>query len=295
MPPCAVTPKSARMTRKLPEAKRLSRDLPRAQLAESPYWRAVEQALYWVDIEGCLLHRFHAPSGHQAYPMSSKTGFVVAAQDGRLALGLADGIYLFDRQTGDLALLAAPAHWPAGNRFNDGKCDPRGNLWAGTISQSRKAEAALYYLHDGLLHVREQYIVNSNGLGWSPDGRTMYFNDTAAHTTWAYDYDVATAAASAKCVFADHGAKGRPDGLCVDTAGRVYCASWSEGAVDVFSPEGMRLFRIEVPVDHVTSCAFGGADMKRLFITTAGEKGESGHLFYYDADIAGLPETPLRL
>jgi len=283
------------MTRKSPEARILNRALPRAQLAEGPYWSMAEQALYWVDIDGCMLHRYHAQEGHRGYRMPSTVGFAVQAQAGRLALGLADGIYSFDRQTSDLALLASPPDMPPGNRFNDGKCDPDGYLWAGTISRARKAEAALYYLRNGILFAQEEGLVNANGLGWSPDGRVMYFNDTARHTTWAYDYDTEKRTAGKRRVFIDHGERGRPDGLCVDTAGRMYCASWSEGVVDVFSKEGAHLRRVAVSADHVTSCAFGGTDMKRLFITTAGESGDSGHIFYLDVEIAGRPETPLRL
>lgn len=295
MQPSALTPKSANMTRKSPEVAILNRDLPRAKLGEGPYWSSSEQALYWVDIDGCLLHRYHAVERHQSYTMPSSVSFVVQVSDGRLALGLADGIYLFDRKTSDLVLLSAPSDMPAGNRFNDGKCDPDGYLWAGTISKERQPEAALYYLRNGILFAQEKDLVNSNGLGWSPDGRTMYFNDTARHTTWAYDYDPEERTAAGRRAFIDHGENGRPDGLCVDTAGRIYCASWSEAVVDVFTPAGAHLHRITVPTDHVTSCAFGGADMKRLFITTAGESNNSGHLFYWDADIAGRPEAPLRL
>lgn len=283
------------MTRKSPEAKLFQGHLPRAALGEGPYWCAGEQAIYWVDIDGFLLHRHSVSDGYHAYPMPTTVSFALHADDGRLAVGLADGVYLFDRQTSLLTPYALPANMPQGNRFNDAKCDPVGRLWAGTISQARKPEAALYCLRGEDLAAHETGIVNSNGLGWSPDGRTMYFNDTAQRTTWAYDYDVETGAAINRRVFINHGEDGRPDGLCVDSMGHLYCASYSQGAVDMFTPDGRHLNRISVPADHVTSCAFGGADMCRLFITTAGDSGDSGGLFFWDADIAGIAEVPLRL
>lgn len=288
-------PKSATMTRKLPEAQILDAALPSAALAEGPYWHTAEQALYWVDIDGCLLHRRHDREGHEAYKMPANVSFAVAVDDGRLAVGLADGIYLYDRKTSDLSLCAAPQDMPAGNRFNDAKCDPAGNLWAGTISRARKPEAGLYYLRSGILFAQEKSIINSNGLGWSPDGCVMYFNDTARHVTWAYDYDPQKGMAGARRVLIDHGAKAKPDGLCVDTQGTIYCASFSDAAIDMFSPQGKHMRRIAVPAQHVTSCALGGADMRRLFITTAGDQGDSGRIFYVDVDVPGRGEVPLRL
>ncbi len=283
------------MTRKSPEAKLFQQGLPRAALGEGPYWCADEKAVYWVDIDGFLLHRYAMAEGYNAYPMPSTVSFALHAVDGRLAVGLADGIYLFDRHTSLLTPYALPGDMPPGNRFNDAKCDPAGRLWAGTISQARKPEAALYCLRGDALVPHETGVVNSNGLGWSPDGRVMYFNETAKHITWAYDYDMETGEASNRRVLINHGEDGSPDGLCVDSMGRIYCASYSQGAVDIFTPDGRRLERIAVPADHVTSCAFGGADMCRLFITTAGDSGDSGGLFFWDADIAGRAEAPLVL
>lgn len=283
------------MTRKSPEASILHAELPRAKLGEGPHWCAREQALYWVDIEGRQLHRYCAQRGHSAFDMPAAIGFALKTDEGRLAVGLADGIYLFDCDNALLTPVAMPENMPDSNRFNDAKCDPAGRLWAGTISETRKPEAALYCLRGDTLQAVETDIVNSNGLGWSPDGDIMYYNDTARHITWAYDYDLQSGRAYNRRVFIDHGKDGKPDGLCVDFMGQIYCASFSQGAVDVFSPAGNHLYRIDVPADHVTSCAFGGTDMRRLFITTAGDGGDSGRVFYWDADIEGLPATPMRL
>lgn len=270
-------------------------DLPRAALGEGAFWCAEDQVLYWVDIEGKRLHRYGDTQGHHSFDMPSAIGFVLKAEDGRLALGLADGVYLFECNNALLTPFAMPADMPAGNRFNDAKCDPAGRLWAGTISETRKAEAALYTLQGDELQAVETGLVNSNGLGWSPDADIMYFNDTARHITWAYDYDLQSGQAFNRRVFIDHGKDGKPDGLCMDVMGHIYCASFSQGVIDIFAPDGRHMQRIDVPADHVTSCAFGGVDMQRLFITTAGENGDSGRLFYCDMDIAGLPATPMRL
>jgi sugar lactone lactonase YvrE len=140
----------------------------------------------------------------------------------------------------------------------------------------------------------EEGIVNSNGLGWSPDGRLMYFNDTAAHTTWVYDYDLEDGIARNKRLFIDHGAAGKPDGLCLDTDGNLYCASFSEGVIDVYSPAAAHIGRIGVDAAHVTSCAFGGPDMDTLFITTAADKSGDGRVFQWRGGPRGRAETPFR-
>ena len=206
--------------------------------------------------------------------------------------------------TTSLSAFPARACWRAPpctmeNRFNDGKCDPRGRLWAGTMhveaDRDREPTGALYRWSGGSLEEVIPRVSLSNGLGWSPPGDTMYFSDTHAGTVWAYDYDLATGAIADRRAFAKVPLEdGVPDGLTVDSAGNVYVAIWRGSRLDVFAPDGTRVAQIPVPVRNPTSCGFGGADLRTLFITTmpAGNEDDprSGSLFALEVAVPGLPE-----
>lgn len=286
------------------KAQLLNENLPLSDLGEGPFFDASNGKFCWVDITGRQLHRCDPSGGnHESRRAASSLGFAVGASDGRYAAGLKDGIYLMDYATGDFTPLALPEHAHPDNRFNDGKCDPRGRLWAGTMNDAdhQNNTGALYRFDARGLHRQEAGVHISNGLGWSPDGKTMYYSDTVPRVVWKYDYDVETGKAGNRRVFAHFTGSGRPDGLCVDSEGRVLVALWPGHGVEIYSPAGKLETRIDLPVPQVSSCAFGGADFKTLYITTAraGMSAEalaqyplSGHVFTAQLDVPGRAETP---
>lgn len=272
--------------------------LPRSLLAEGPSWDAESATLLWVDIRGHAVHRYApAPGAVATHPLADTVGFCVVGRDGHLVAGIGAAVRAFRFGEPGTRLLARPPMHES-NRFNDGKCDPRGRLWAGTMHEDahrdRAPTGALYRWRGGAMEVVEAPISLSNGLGWSPAGDTMYFADTHAGTVWAYDYDLATGDASRRRPFAVVPLEdGVPDGLAVDVEGRVFVAIWRGARLDVFAPDGRRAGTISVPVRNPTSCAFGGPDLRTLYVTTMPSDNESdprsGSLFATIVDVPGLP------
>jgi len=165
---------------------------PPSGLGESPFWHPDEQALWWCDIPGRALHRFDPASGaHRAWAFDSEPACCAPLPRGELLLARRDGLWRFSPGNGALALLAAPPYDPAHERFNDGKADPQGRLWVGTIYEPRQPPlASLHRFEAGRLDRMAEGITVSNGLAFSPDGRTMYWSDTTAHTIYAFDFEV---------------------------------------------------------------------------------------------------------
>ena len=274
--------------------------LPRSELAEGPLWDGQSGSLYWVDIAGHAIHR-HQPATDTCatHPLAAPVGFCAVAIEGRLVAGIGDGIYDLAFGTAGTTLLARPA-MHGENRFNDGKCDPLGRLWAGTMhveaDRDREPTGALYRWRGGTLEEVVSRVSLSNGLGWSPTGDTMYFSDTHAGTVWAYDYELATGTIANRRAFALIPIEeGVPDGLTVDAAGRVIVAIWRGARLDVYAPDGTREAAIPVPVRNPTSCGFGGGDLRTLYVTTmpAGNESDprSGSLFALEVDTPGLPSA----
>lgn len=279
----------------------LSPGLPAFTLAEAPFWDSQTQKLYWVDIAGQLVLRAAADGSNlQSCRLPAKAGFVLPSDDDRLVAGMTDGLYAFTFENPEPHLLARPDLRGPKLRFNDGKCDPRGRLWCGTIDEdgNTSADAALYAFRNNALVLERDDLFISNGLGWSPDGRFMYHADTANRSIWRYRYDLETGQASQRDLFATIQGCGHPDGLCVDTAGHVYVALYDGCRVTVFDENGEHVDDIVLPVPNVTSCAFGGADLRTLYITTARENmddallrryPQSGCLFAAVLDVQGQP------
>lgn len=289
------------------KAELLSAELPVADLGEGPYWDRESQLLYWVDITGQAVHRFDPlRKKHERCKTPSMVGFAVVESGDNLIVGLQDGVYRLKFLSGDLMKIASPHGMPSFNRFNDAKCDRNGRLWCGTMNinpDNPVPTGSLYSLNEGNLSELEKEIFISNGLGWSPDNRTMYYTDTVRKTIWQYDYDLASGTASNRRTFIELQGPGRPDGMCVDSKGRVLTALWPGWGVEIYTPDGKLNDRIELPVPQVSSCAFGGGDMKTLFITTAKvnmseaqlrEAPLSGSVFAIEMDIPGIAETPCR-
>lgn len=284
------------------QAQPLNLDLPRCRLGEGMFWDAITSRLFWVDIDGQQIHSCNA-LGRDLQTISTRlpVSFVFPMEGATLLAGLANVIALLDRVTGQETPLAT-LNLPEGHRLNDGKCDPDGRLWAGTINTSNEPSetAALYRLgQHGLSEIEGGYR-NANGKAWSPDGAVMYHADTSRGIIWQYDYDLQTGVADHKRVFVNLG-EANPDGLTSDADGNVYAAIFGGSCVQVFSPRGARIDEIAVPAPNVTSCAFGGEDLRTLFITTAFEGMDdaalkaaplSGHVFFIDRTVAGQPSPP---
>jgi sugar lactone lactonase YvrE len=248
-----------------------------AALAEGPVWDVAAGRLVWVDILAGQVH-FCDAGGHteRTADVGSQIGAALPADGGSMLLAVRGGFALLD-PAGTVTVLLDVLGDRDDLRFNDAKCDPRGRAFAGTMSydESLPGRAALYRLDDGPVATPVRTGVSlSNGLGWSPDGTTMYHADTYAHQVTAYDYDVTTGELGAGRVFATVPAdRGLPDGLCVDDRGGVWVALHDGGAVVRFGADGQPGPVLTVPVARVTSCAFGGPDGDLLYVTTAGGGG----------------------
>ena len=221
-----------------------------------------EQVLYWVDINAPSLNRFDPATGRNtAMPMPESIGCFALRAAGGFVVALRGGIWLA-RADGTLERKLADAPYdPAHHRFNDGRCDPQGRFFAGTMNEKRDAQ------HGGApAHRRRRHacailadIMISNGLAWSPDGRTMYHADTPTHVIRAFDYDAATGTPSHPRVFAQwNGETDRPDGGAVDSAGNYWTAFYRGGKVVQLSPRGETLAEYPIPAMCPTMCAFGG-------------------------------------
>jgi sugar lactone lactonase YvrE len=275
----------------------------KASLAECPVWSAEEQALYWVDINAPSLNRFDpARKTNTAWPMPQAIGSFALRARGGFVVALRDGIWFADAR-GALERKIAPAPYdPAQCRFNDGRADPQGRFWVGTMNEKRDANSAqLYRLSSDLaLSPMLDDMMISNGLGFSPDGRTMYHSDTPAQTVRAYDFDGAQGTLSNGRVFAHFDGDGeRPDGAAVDSEGCYWSAFYRGGKLVRLSPQCKRLAEYPLPAMCPTMCAFGGEDLRTLYVTTARQQREaaelerlpeSGGIFAMRVNVAGLPE-----
>lgn len=288
------------------KAELLLKTLPLADLGEGPCWDSKTGNLYWVDITGRALHRFNLSSQkHEQLETPSMVSFATTCSDGKIIAGFQDGLYRIDFSQKEFVKFCAPKNMPPENRFNDAKCDRSGRLWCGTMHCNPDhpyPTGSLIRLDQNELTEIENDIFISNGMGWSPDNKIMYYTDTVRKVIWQYDYDIERGMASNRRVFLQkENGPGRPDGLCVDSQGRVLTAMWPGWGIEIYTPDGKLDGRIDLPVPQVSSCTFGGDDFKTLFITTARvdmsdselrESPLSGGIFAIEMNIPGLPETP---
>lgn len=279
----------------------------RASLGECPLWSVAERALYWVDINAPSLNRFDpATDRNTVMPMPQSIGSFGFRAGGGFIVALRDGIWLADSSGRLERKVASPPYEPGHHRFNDGRCDPQGRFVVGTMNEHRDADdAALYRVGAGFDLARLfGGITISNGLAWSPDGETMYHADTPARTVRAYDYDPHSGTPANGRVFAQwQGETERPDGGAVDSAGNYWIAFYRGGKVVQLSPRGEALAEFGVPAMCPTMCAFGGADLCTLYVTSARQQrdGEelarlpqSGGIFSMRVGVPGLPESLFR-
>lgn len=274
-----------------------------AVLGEGPVWVAGEQALYWLDIHGRRIYRYNPATGHYAsWPTPFRIGAIAPRSTGGFVGGSERGFVLIDPDLRRFEVIADPEPDIAGNRFNDGKLDAHGRFWAGTMDDAEVAvTGALYRLDPDLGWARQDggYAV-PNGPTFSPDGRACYHTDSAAGTIYRFELDD-EGELGRKSVFARFGAgDGHPDGMTTDADGCLWIAFWDGWCVRRVSQAGQVVETIELPVQRPTSCAFGGADLDRLFVTSArvgldasalARQPLAGGLFSFRPGTRGLPSA----
>ena len=246
----------------------------KSDLGEGPVWNHKTGELIWVNITGKILN-FYNPELKNNKEMftGQMIGTVVPAESGKVMVALQNGFYQFDPETGSKIFIADPEEDIPGNRFNDGKCDPAGRFWAGTMSKEGKQRAgALYRLDaDGSVHTMIENVTTSNGIVWSSDHTKMYYIDTPTQKVMQWDFNNETGDISnPKTAVEIPSEMGYPDGMAIDEKGNLWVALWGGSAVGCWNPATGELMRtIEVPAKNVTSCAFGDKDLGTLYITTA--------------------------
>lgn len=242
-----------------------------AEVGEGPLWDQRDQVLVWVDIPRRAVHRFDPVSGVDTVSdVGQMVGAVALTSGGGLVLALQEGFALF--HSGQVEMITPIEADNPRMRMNDGYVDPQGRFWAGTMAIDESVrEGSLYRLDPGGEVTRVlRGLGISNGIDWSPDGRTMYFADTTPRTVDAFDFDGATGRVSNRrnlLTFPAGG--GAPDGLVVDVEGCLWVAMWGASAVHRYTPDGQLALTVELPVAQVTKPAFGGPERTDLYITTA--------------------------
>lgn len=242
-----------------------------ARLGEGPVWDVRTGRLVWVDILGRAVHATDPATGRtETIDVPLDVGAVVPRAAGGFVAALRDGFYVVG--DGPVRQIAAVEHaTPGGFRFNDGKCDPAGRFWAGTIADDESPGRSALYRLDGAGNVATMLtgVSISNGLAWSADAATMYYVDTPTRRIDAFDFDVATGTiADRRPVVTIGEGLGFPDGMTIDADGGLWVALWGGGAVHRYL-DGRLDAVIELPVSQPTSCAFGGAAFDELYVTSA--------------------------
>jgi sugar lactone lactonase YvrE len=273
-------------------------------LGEGPVWSERHRALYWVDIKRPRLRRW--TPGTEAvtdWPLPADVGSFALRARGGAVVALRTGLHLLDLDSGAVTAICDPENGRPENRFNDGKCDRRGRFWAGTMRDDESApDGSLYRLDADHSCTRMlSGVICSNGLGWSPDGTTLYYTDTWTRRIDAIEFDPETGALGARRAFArdDVPGEGVPDGLTVDSEGGVWSAKWDGWRVVRYAPDGSVDRVVPLPVQRPTSVAFGGPDLDTLYVTSARigldpaalrQAPQSGGLFAFHPGVRGLPE-----
>lgn len=275
------------------------------KLGEGPVWHPLEQVIYWLDIYQHNLHRYDPHTGaHQVTPLGMLASAMGIRAKGGFVMATRRGFAFWSPETGEFTFLGDPDADEDESetvRFNDGKTDPQGRFWAGKMSA--RPENSLFRLDVDLsIHRMERDITISNGLGWSPDQRTFYYTDSDARTIFAYDFDPANGDLSNRRVFSSIPhlpGEGFPDGLAVDAEGCIWSARWGGWKIVRYDPLGRVEREIPMPVEFPTSCAFGGADLDELYITSAwvevkpenrAKQPLAGDLFRLKVGVKGLSE-----
>ena len=275
------------------------------ELGEGPFWDSKKSRLHWVDIIGeKIISQNLDGSNIHALEVDGNPGCVVLSDEGTMVAGVDNQISSFDGG-GNLLKVLADTKEGSGLRFNDGKCDPTGRFWVGSMDRKEKNKLGSLYSWnsiEGLVN-REQGVTVSNGMGWSPDNSLFYYIDSPTREVSVYDFDLSTASINNKRRFISFTEEdGFPDGMTIDNEGRLWIAFWGGSKIMCVNPDSKAIEEVvNFPVSKVTSCAFGGEKMDRLFITSAkvqvNEEDEpmAGKTFVVSPGVKGQPSFNLKL
>lgn len=282
----------------------------RAKVGESAWWDETRNRLWWVDVQGPAFFWTDPASGatHQTATREMAAGIATTA-DGRLIVAMETGLFLYDpAKPAAPSFLSAPAGLPATHRFNDLTVDPRGRLIVGTMRKSQlgplEPTGILYAFADGRWTELRRGFYTINGLAFAPDGERIYWSDSfpEVNRIWAASYHPASGTMGETRAFVDmRRHRGRPDGAAMDADGGYWIAAIGGGCLHRFRPDGTLDRTVELPVEHPTKPAFGGVDLKTLFVTSlsvrpsAARPELAGALLSFPAPFRGAPVPPVRL
>jgi sugar lactone lactonase YvrE len=277
-----------------------------ATLGEGVLWDAGGNQVWFVDIKGRRIHRCAAGGSDQrTWETPGQVSFIVPTADGGLVCSLEDGLYRFDEASGEFAPLCQVEPELPGNRVNDGHVDAAGRLWFGSMDDREQAPSGSLYRFNGsgVPQVADTGYVITNGPATSPDGRTLYHTDTLEKRIYAFDVGP-DGSLGGKRLFAMIEDGGYPDGMAVDADGYLWVATFGGWRIDRFAQDGRKVGEVRFPCANITKLAFGGEDLRTVYVTTA-RKGLStaeldaqplaGGLFTFRAEAPGLPQHALRL
>jgi sugar lactone lactonase YvrE len=282
----------------------------RAEIGEGPVWDECTGRLHWLDINAGVVHRWSpADDSDLTLEVGQPVGSLALGAQGGLALAVRDGFALIPAGTEHVERLIPVERELMGNRMNDGRCDPAGRFWAGTMSTDRlQGAGSLYCLEqvEASLLPRRVFggLTIANGIDWSPDGQRMYYIDSPTQRVDIFDFDMESGTVRNRRPFAKiPESEGLPDGMAVDADGGVWVALFWAGRLRRYSPASEIVQEIEIPVTLVTSAAFGGPDLGDLYITTArhrltpeerANQTHAGSLFWCRPGPVGRPPFRFR-
>jgi sugar lactone lactonase YvrE len=265
-------------------------------------WSVKEQALYWVDVEGRCVQRLHRDAVTR-WDVPEPIGSIGLRCSAGLVAATRTGFIFLDTASGALTPISDPEASLPGNRFNDGKVDRNGRFWAGTknLANTPEPSGSLYRLDADLrAHRITGGISCTNGIAWSPDNRVLYLCDTWLRRIYRYAFDASSGTAGRRTLFAELSPEqGFPDGLTVDAEGCVWNAHYDGWRITRYDADGQVMQILSLPVQHVTSLAFGGTDLSTLYVTSASMRLSeaarrsqplAGHVFAFEPGVTGLPE-----
>lgn len=244
------------------------------QLGEGPVWIPGEQALYWTDIRRMQIHRFFPASAQlEFFQLDDLVTFIAPRRNGGWIISTRDSLAFWKPEQSKPEIITSPLSGQDGIRFNDGAIDCQGRLWVGSMNEKdpEGRDGLLFRMDPDLsLQVVDSGFTISNGIDWSPDNRWMYFTDTLSRTIFRYEFAASDGTiANRKEFIRVPEQEGYPDGLCVDSRGFLWSAQWAGSRVVCYAPDGKPIDRLDLPAEHITSCAFGGEKLDQLFITSA--------------------------
>lgn len=274
-------------------------------LGEGIIWNQSDGAIWWVDIQASVLHRYHlATQNLTVFELPHRLaafGFVQGSNNHRIVAAFDRGFAIYDLQSGELIWLTRPEQESPGNRFNDGRVDFQGRFWAGTMIENRAASLVSPGLYRLSSESGQQLVFDglkiSNGLCWSPDSKHMYHSDSPRNEIYVYDFNAVTGQVGQRRIFARTQAGHYPDGAITDSEGFVLSAQWGGSQINRYHPSGELDGVLEVPVTQPTCMTFAGDDLDLLCITTAKEglsaeelqrQGEAGNVLIYQTSFTGL-------